>query len=335
MRPSTAVLENTAVRLADLNFPRTGVQIHRTRLAFIDIDRVIHFAKIDRDGKTDSYMAAYLPDELALLFLKDGEVVNAAAFTPVGRMVIPIAEALRRMRSDFERGELAFCNAPEEQLALMYQSCAAPARRKKLDEPTAEALLGSLEGEFFTGVVEVIARRGVNYFRVLDGRIVQAFRAQPDLPSDPKELLSALLQRRATGQVAVSTFPAADTLVHQASPAMISKFQAIYWKIVDTAETEVPGEAGTRAEKLKAKLSAGQVVLGAICTARDSGPPELVTTHEELTAALGNWTRLFLEELEIIAPGVAPDILKRATREQRFVLQKTGFFDLLPWDVRW
>src|SRR5205809_6781372 len=120
MRASTARLTNSPVRLADLQFPEVNRLIHRTRLAFIHLDNLLAFAKRDRDGRVDGYIAAYLPDECLLLFFRKGEAVNAATLHSAGRQVVTITEALKRMRSEVERGALAYCDAQMEQLAWMY-----------------------------------------------------------------------------------------------------------------------------------------------------------------------------------------------------------------------
>src|SRR5881398_94209 len=134
MRASTARLMNSPVRLADLTFPQVNRLIHRTRLAFIHLDNLLAFAKRDRDGRVDGYITAYLPEECLLLFFRKGEAVNAASLHTGGRQVITITEALKRMRAEVERGELAYCAAPMEQLAWMYQSrSASPPARSTTD----------------------------------------------------------------------------------------------------------------------------------------------------------------------------------------------------------
>jgi len=95
MRPSTARLVNSSVRLAELRFPSGRVHIPRTRLAFIHLDNLLHFAKADRDGRVDGFVVAYLPDEVVLLLLRTGEPVNAVAIAQVGRTVLPIPAALK------------------------------------------------------------------------------------------------------------------------------------------------------------------------------------------------------------------------------------------------
>src|SRR5216117_3829786 len=138
MRASTARLTNSPVRLADLQFPQVNRLIHRTRLAY---------AKRDRDGRIDGYLAAHLPDECVLLFFRKGEAVNAATLHTAGRQVITITEALKRMRTEVERGDLAYCAAPMEQLAWMYQSCAVPLQPRAVDAGSPGALFPALQQE--------------------------------------------------------------------------------------------------------------------------------------------------------------------------------------------
>src|SRR5437879_5969179 len=104
------------VRIADLTFPQINRLIHRTRLAFIHLDNLLAFAKRDRDGRVDGYITAHLPDECLLLFFRKGEAVNAASLHTTGRQVVTITEALKRMRTEVERGELAYCAAPMEEV---------------------------------------------------------------------------------------------------------------------------------------------------------------------------------------------------------------------------
>src|ERR1051326_3175175 len=157
MRASTARLTNSPVRLAELAFPQSGRLIHRTRLAFIHLDNLLSFAKRDRDGRVDGYLVAWLPDECLVVLLHTGEAVNAVSLHSAGREVVPIAEALRRMEAEVERGELAYCTAPYEQLAWMYQSCAATLQVRSVDPHKPDAFFPALAQERTTGVLELIS----------------------------------------------------------------------------------------------------------------------------------------------------------------------------------
>src|SRR5213076_1588059 len=123
----------------------------RTRLAFVHLDNLLAFGKRDRDGRVDGYISAYLPDECLLLFFRKGEAVNAASLHTAGRQVITPTEALKRMRAEVERGELAYSAAPMEQLAWMYQSCAVPLQARPLDPSNPGALFPALQQEQVTG----------------------------------------------------------------------------------------------------------------------------------------------------------------------------------------
>src|SRR2546421_4588124 len=153
MRASTARLMNSPVRLADLAFPQAARLIHRTRLAFIHLDNLLAFAKRDRDGRVDGYITAHLPDECLLLFFRKGEAVNAASLHTTGRQVVTITDALRRMRAEGERGELAYCAAPMEQLAWMYQSWAAPGEMPSVDPSQPGAVFAAFTRDKANGIL--------------------------------------------------------------------------------------------------------------------------------------------------------------------------------------
>src|SRR5436189_157561 len=175
MRASTARLINSPVRLADLTFPQANRLIHRTRLGFIHLDNLLAFAKRDRDGRVDGYITAYLPDECLLLFFRKGEAVNAASLHTTGRQVVTITEALKRMRGEVERGELVYAAAPMEQLAWMYQSCAAPVQSRFVDPEQPGAFFPALQQEQVSGVLELISNGRVSYLRFESGRFASGY----------------------------------------------------------------------------------------------------------------------------------------------------------------
>src|SRR6266550_8603650 len=165
MRASTARLTNSPVLLAELSFPQVNRLIHRTRLAFVHLDNLLAFAKRDRDGRVDGYITAYLPEECLLVFFRKGEAVNAASLHTGGRQVVTITEALKRMRAEVERGELAYCAAPMEQLAWMYASCAGGYESRFIDVNQPDKFFPVLQQEQATGVLELISNARVSYVR--------------------------------------------------------------------------------------------------------------------------------------------------------------------------
>lgn len=338
MRHSTALLGESTVRLSDLRFPASHVHIARTRLAYIHIDNLLHFAKIDRDGRIDGYVAAYLPDEVALLFFQRGEVISAAALTAAGRQILPIGTALKRMHDELERGELVFCEAPFEQIAWMYESCLDRATQRAVVTSDPPLLFRGLKHEGYSGVLELIADGQVSYLRFEEGRYASGhFSDKPDDLPVPA-YIEAIFKPHADGtppRIVAHVFPTRTTIPMQAAPSLIESYRDLYHRFAASAEARVPGEAIRRGDKIRDALVKTHRVLGAISTPRKLEPPPIVATPEQLTAALGDWALQLLEQLEIIAPGIAPDVLVEATREQRFMLQKAGLYDRLPWPVNW
>ena len=338
MRASTARLMNSPVRIADLTFPQVNRLIHRTRLAFIHLDNLLAFAKRDRDGRVDGYITAHLPDECLLLFFRKGEAVNAASLHTTGRQVVTITEALKRMRTEVERGELAYCAAPMEQLAWMYQSCAVPAQPRAIDPTNPEAVFPALQREKVSGVLELISDGRVSYVRLEEGRFASGYFCDKPEALPVGKFIETQFQERpggATPAISAVVFPPAADLPQQAPNALINTYRELYWRIVEEVEKEFPGEAKRRALKVSSGIRDQHKAIMILAAARGADTPEAVVRPEELANALMDWSLQLLEGVEVIMPGTAPKILREATREHRYVLQSAGYYGHLPWQVTW
>lgn len=338
MRASSARLTNSPVRLAELAFPHAGRLIHRTRLAFIDVENVLSFAKRDRDGRVDGYLVAWLPDECLLLLLREGEAVNAITLHTGGREVVPISEARRRMEREAERGELAYCKASLEQLAWMYESCAEPLQARSVDARRPDALFPSLAEEGTTGVLELISGGRVSYLRFDGGRFAGGYFCNRPESVPIAKYVESLFRDLPDGQppaLSAVVFPYRADLPPQAAAALILTYRDLFWRITDAVELEVPGEGRRRSQRVSAGLGHTNRALELLETGRDAALPDSVVQPDELAEALSAWARELLEGVEILMPGTAPKVLRDATREHRYLLQSAGFYDRLPWPVAW
>lgn len=338
MRASTARLTNSPVRLADLQFPQVNRLVHRTRLAFIHLDNVLAYAKRDRDGRIDGYIAAYLPDECLLLFFRKGEAVNAASLHSAGRQVVTITEALKRMRAEVERGDLEYCAAPMEQLAWMYASCAGGYEPRAIDVKQPEKFFPALQQEKATGILELIANGRVSYLKFEQGRYTSGYFCDRPENMPPARYLETLFDAGPGGAapaMSAGIFPAADDLPAQAPTALVNTYRELYWRIVDAVEREFPGEAKRRAQKVTSAIVNTHQALALLSVPRGTDTPDSVVRPEELSTALTDWALQLLEGAEVMMPGTAPKVLKDATREHRYVLQAAGFYGRLPWQVTW
>ncbi len=338
MRLSSARLVNSSIRLAELKFPSAHVHVSRTRLAFIHVDNLLHFAKADRDGKVDGYVAAYLPDEVMLLLLRTGELANAVAITATGRMVVPIPVALEHIGHEPERGALVYSDAPFEQVVWMYQSCAASGGDKPIDAEQPEKLFPALQHEQYTGVVELISDGRVNYVRLEAGEFVGAhFCDKPDEMPVAQYMagLFALHPDGTSPDVVATVFPHADDYPQQAATELIQTYRELFWAVAASVDEETSGAGMKHVYHFRDLLKKIHTSLEVIGVPLGEHADAIVVTSEELTFALSEWTAQVLEQVEIVAPGSAPTIVRDATREHRFVLQKAGYYDRLPWTVSW
>jgi hypothetical protein len=338
MRASSARLLQTSVRLFDLVFPTTGSIIPRTRIAFIHLDNVLSFAKRDRDGQVDAWLAAYLPEELILLFFRRGEVVNAACLRPDGRRVIPIAHALRRIRSEPERGELAFGRAPFEQLAWMYSACAGPTQVRFVDPHQPGEFFAAFAAESFGGVVEFISNGRVNYFQFAEGKCQAAHCCDRPEGMPVEAYVESLFRPARDGTPAAilaSEIRYLNEIPQQALPAQVKLYREIHTRILAAVEQELPVDGARKHQRISGALRPSHPGIELLTAPEYGADPDVAVTSDELTGALAAWTAKLLQEVDMVAPGAGERTIKSATREHRYVLQASGFYERLPWRIAW
>jgi hypothetical protein len=338
MRASSAVLTDTTVRLWDLAFPSSRALLARTRAAYVHLDNLIAFSKRDRDGMVDAYLTVYLPDEVVLLFFLGGDLVNAAILTSASRFQASISEAMRHIRSEPERAEIAFHEASLEQLAAMYASCSQAPQDLGIDPSSAEAIFRTLLDRRWSGLLELIARGQVNYILVRDGRFASglfAERGPDDTPGSCVARLFAVPPGEARARVSVKAFAGLPAVPEQAAPSLVSMFRHFAWDLVDLAEGEMPRDAGRRSERIRMKLVPEHDALQSVGGPRGIEVADPIVEPSVLADAVAAWVRAYLGELEIVHPQIAARLLREAGREHRFALDAVGFFDKLPWRIEW
>jgi hypothetical protein len=331
MRGSSARLAGSTIRLGDLAFPASRFLLARTRSLFVDLDNLVSFAKRDRDGRVDGYLAGWLPDDVILLFVRRGEVVNAVELNATTRAVVPVGEALRRLRSDPERSDLAYAEAPMEQLEWMYAAGAGVPEVRSVDVRDPARLFPVLAAEGYTGVAELISQGRVNYLRFEAGRFAEGYTGASDGHSAAAhiESLFQLLPDGTQPSMLLSTLGMPSSLPTQALPSQIRMLREVYARLVRAAEDGLPGEGTRKAERAHQQVITRHPALAVL------GPGDRTEGHavsaEALTAALAAWTTALLREVELVDPGGAPRLLGESTRDHRHALQAAGFYEQVPW----
>lgn len=338
MRPSSARLLHSSVRISELTFPASGIMVPRTRAIFVHLDNLISFAKRDRDGKVDGYLAGYLPEELVLLFFRHGEVINAGSVGPHGRSIIPIGEALRRLRSDPERSEFCYAAASIEQVNWMYAACAAPADLRFVDTRQPEQLFPVLASEGFSSVLEFISQGRVNYLKFEAGRFVRGYLCDRQPDGSVVRYMESLFETRPDGSfpaIAGSLIPEMGEIPVQAPVALVRAYRDILQRISHAVELELPAEGRRKQERASIAVAASYPVFMVLTSASVDEKPLGPVSADALTVSFADWTTRVLQDVELVVPGAAERVIRHATRDQRFVLQAAGFYERLPWRIRW
>ena len=323
---------------AALHFPHDRVLLSRTRLAYVHLRNLLTDAKRDRTAKVYGYVAVWLPEEMLLLYLQEGEVVNATAtHDGVTFRDLSIAEAVAMVPSAAEFGEICFLEADDEQLATMYWSqildpIAWPA---ELDVHDSVAVLAFLSATMHDGVVEVHGDDGgVNYGIVRNGAAVRGFFADPG-SSDAEERLAALLsENRALGRKGTRLWPVPPPLPVQAPPAMIQAYRDLMAAMVKRLADAGADGAPTVAEQARLMLVERHPCLERL-SLKHPHPRDPVTETPALSAAIGAWISELL--WTVVPPdGATPEaLIGELTHERRHVFQSAGLFEALPWNVEW
>ncbi len=338
MRPSSARLLNSSVRISDLAFPASSLLVARTRAAFIHLDNLLSFAKADRDGRVDGYLAGYLPEELVLVFFRKGEVISAARIWEQGRRVIAVADAIRRLRSDPERSEMCYSTASTEQLNWMYAACAGPAELRFVDVRQPEQLFPPLASEAFSGVLELISQGRVNYLNFERGRFQRGYLCDRPSGGSVVRYVESLFELRPDGSppaIAGSVLQDLGDIPAQAPVAQVRAYRDLFKRISDAVEAELPEEGKRKNQRASVAVAASFPVFMVLTGGDSDEEPAVPVGAQALTDSFVDWTVRVLGDVDVVSPGTAERLVRDSTREQRYVLQAAGYYDRLPWRINW
>ncbi|HRN54096.1 MAG TPA: hypothetical protein PK788_11405, partial [Gemmatimonadaceae bacterium] len=165
-----------------IRYPAKRVLLQRTRLAYVHLRNLLTDAKRDRSARVSGYVAVWMPEELLVLFLEEGEVVNATSSTDGQKFTqVAISEAIGRVPTAAEYGSICFHEAADEQLDLMFatQLGTPVALPRELEPGDVSGLLAYLDATMHDGALEVVADGAVNYVAIDAGRPVRGHFVDP------------------------------------------------------------------------------------------------------------------------------------------------------------
>lgn len=320
-------------------FPHEVAYLPQTKLAYVNLPGLLSDGKRDRTARVPGFVAVQLGDRCFLIFVRGGEPFHAARIEPGGRRPVALAEVLRVVGTESERGEggqIAFLGAPEAQLQAMLATLVQAPLPWTADEDSTrpESLFPTLRARCFTGVVELDDGRAHQYLVFEGGGYRTGYFCQRD-PAVPVGDYVRSVFDGAGGALRVGLYPALPELPVQAGPGLVD----LYRRIVGGVLREVSGPVGREAGLALMRRAQASVLVrrpeveGFVLTdeGRVGGDP--VATPRALTDAVAEWVT---EALVAAADRYAVDpgeIVTRVARDSRFVLAEQGFFARLPWAV--
>ena len=321
--------------ISSLRFPYDRVLLQRTKLAYVHLPHLLTDAKRDRSARVFGYVAIWLPEELVVLYLQEGEVVNATRTTAERREAAAIAEALAAVPAEPELGEICFHECSDEQLACMFVALTSPAEPwpTELNPADRAALFPYLMSTTFDGMVQVAIGGVCNYLIIRDGEVERAFiYGRSSVP--PDEAIDKLFAEPRASPFIVKRWDVPPALPVQASPGLIRAYRELAVSVVRELSANGQESAPLLAEQARQKLipthsALEHFTIGERPMRDPSEDAELVTT------AIASWLS------ELIWAGMdhgrlTPEkLLADTTRERRHLFQSAGFFDRLPWEIEW
>jgi hypothetical protein len=320
--------------VAGLRFPYTRIMLPRTRLAYVHLKNLLTDAKRDRSARLSGYVAIWLPEEFLVLYLKQGEVVNATVADARDSRPIAISSALERVPAEPEYGEICFHEAEDDQLASMYlsQTAAADPWPKELNVKDPAALFPFLKTVMFDGVVEITSDSTVNYLLFRSGTVDRAYLSFQSAGTVVDRVAKLFAPGSSAEAGNFRRWPSLEPLPQQAPPALIQAYRELSNALVQRLVAAGRDSAPAIAEQARQNLAKAHPELESFSIGRKP-TREPVADTLKITAAVASWlTELMWAAADHEAAPPAT-MLKELTWERRHMFQSAGFYERLPWKV--
>ena len=320
--------------VAGLRYPRTRVLLPRTRLAYVHLRNLLTDAKRDRSARVSGYVAVWLPEEFLVLYLQQGELVNACVHDGKSFQPLAIGAAVEKVPNEPEYGEICFHEADDDQLACMYasQTLAPEPWPPELRTTQPSGLFPYLMAHTVDGLVEIAAEGDVNYLKFKHGAAHTAYLAGAHEGSLVERVGRLFERDRRALHVVVRRWPEPAPLPVQAPTGLVQAYRDLATSLVLRLVADGRESAPAIAEHARQTLLTAHPPLEGF-SFNGRTPRAVVADADAVTnavAALVNevlWTASDQE-------GHGPEtILRELTHERRHLFQSAGLFDRLSWKL--
>jgi hypothetical protein len=318
-------------------FPYSRTLLPRTRLAYVHLRNLLTDAKRDRSARVAGYVAIWLPEEMIMLYMINGELVNATLSDAKGSRAVSISHALERVPPEPEYGEICFSAAEPEQLDCMYLAQTTPpvAWPEKLAVTDPVTLFPYLGATTFDGLLEIMCGDSTNYVMFVNGMVSRSYLSGTPTSNayDGNDQVGQLFVNAKPGELRVRRWAEVPELGVQAPPALVQAYRDLASGLVSTLVKGGRAAAPAIAEHARQTLLENYPVLESFSFNGQRGNGEIVADSNTLTAGVAAWVREVMWTA-VDHDSTAPEqLLKDLTWERRHMFQSAGLYEQIPWKV--
>lgn len=317
-------------------FPYSRTLLPRTRLAYVHLRNLLTDAKRDRSARVAGYVAIWLPEEMIMLYMINGELVNATLCDAKGSRAVSISHALERVPPEPEYGEICFSAAEPEQLDCMYLAQTTPpvAWPEKLAVTDPVTLFPYLGATTFDGLLEIMCGDSTNYVMFVNGMVSRSYLSgtPTNTAYDGNDQVGQLFVNAKPGELRVRRWAEVPELGVQAPPALVQAYRDLASGLVSTLVKGGRAAAPAIAEHARQTLLENYPVLESFSfNGQRNG--DIVADSNTLTAGVAAWVREVMWTA-VDHDSTAPEqLLKDLTWERRHMFQSAGLYEQIPWKV--
>jgi hypothetical protein len=318
-------------------FPYSRVLLPRTRLAYIHLANLLSDAKRDRGARVAGYVAIWLPEEMIVLYMQGGELVNATVYDAKGTRAVSIGHALERVPPEPEYGEICFCTTEAEQLDCMFLTQTQPAvnfpERLAITDPVT--LFPYLGATTFDGLLEISNGEAVNYVVFVNGMVSRSYLSGGPVISahQSNDDVGRIFTHAKAGDLRVRRWGEVPEMGVQAPPALVQAYKELAVNLVDTLVKGGRASAPAIAEHARQALLDTHPVLDGIALNERPARGDVVVDSQTLTRGVAAWIKEVVwtaVDHDTIAP---EKLLHDLTWERRHLFQSAGLYEQIPWKV--
>lgn len=322
-----------------MKFPKGKPILENTKLGFVNFDRILNAAKLERSYKISAYISIIYPDMVDMILLKAGEPFNAITFSHGKKELAGISETIEKAKKS-EFAIVNFYEVPEELINFILISATKKPIFSAVGNTALKKIIknkDSIVAKFheikFNGFVELVNDLEHNFFRVSNGEISRCYFSSGPLKNiswDELILFLEKLMKTEKELLIFNGFPyqAAKTEI-QATPPQVS----LFIKAINNTFTLFSDKLGSSIVSETAESSYKRVQEEfnflqntSLEDAKLSG--NITTNPDLLVDVFVYWFELIKASFSmIIGEDKTEEIVRESIKEYRFALKAIGFYE--------